>query len=124
VKDFNPADYMDSKGARRMSLFAQYAVAAAQLAADDAGLVLTDAERPKAASAIATGSGGAIDTMEESEVLNTARRKPGQPVLHPDDGAEYGRLPGLDASRAARACAGERRRLREAGCIRTSKRSR
>ena len=70
VKDFEPGHYMDSKGARRMSRFAQFAVAAAQLAADDAGLVLNDAERSRAASAIATGSGGAIDTMEEVMVLN------------------------------------------------------
>ena len=69
VKDFQASRYMDSKAARRMSRFAQLAVAAAQLAADDAGLVLTDPERPRAASAIATGSGGALDTMEEALVL-------------------------------------------------------
>lgn len=69
VRDFEPANYMDSKGARRMSRFAQFAVAAAQLAADDAGLVLSDAERGRAASAIATGSGGAMETMEEVMVL-------------------------------------------------------
>jgi 3-oxoacyl-[acyl-carrier-protein] synthase II len=69
VRDFDPGRYMDSKGARRMSRFAQFAVAAAQLAADDAGLVLSDDERRRAGSAIATGSGGAIDTMEEVLVL-------------------------------------------------------
>lgn len=69
VKDFEPARYMDAKEARRMSRFAQFAVAAARMAADDAGLELTDAERPRAASAIATGAGGAIDTMEETKVL-------------------------------------------------------
>lgn len=69
VRDFDPGRYMDSKGARRMSRFAQFAVAAAQLAADDAGLVLNDGERRRAGSAIATGSGGAIDTMEEVLVL-------------------------------------------------------
>ncbi|MCC7364503.1 MAG: beta-ketoacyl-ACP synthase II [Dehalococcoidia bacterium] len=69
VKDFEPGDYMDAKGARRMSRFAQFAVAAAQMAADDAGLVLNDEERPRAATAIATGAGGAIDTMEEMQVL-------------------------------------------------------
>lgn len=69
VKDFDPSQYMDSKAARRMSRFAQLAVAAAQLAADDAKLELTDEERPRAAAAIATGSGGAIDTMEEVMVL-------------------------------------------------------
>jgi 3-oxoacyl-[acyl-carrier-protein] synthase II len=69
VKDFEPGHYMDSKAARRMSRFAQLAVAAAKLAADDGGLELTDEERPLAASAIATGSGGAIDTMNEMQVL-------------------------------------------------------
>jgi len=69
VRDFDPGHYMDSKGARRMSRFAQFAVAAAQLAADDANLVLNDGERRRAGSAIATGSGGAIDTMEEVLVL-------------------------------------------------------
>ena len=69
VKDFEPGRYMDGKGARRMSRFAQFAVAAAQLAADDAGLVLAESERRRAASAIATGSGGAIDTMEEILIL-------------------------------------------------------
>jgi 3-oxoacyl-[acyl-carrier-protein] synthase II len=69
VKGFEPGNYMDPKGARRMSRFAQFAVAAAQLAAEDAGLVLDDSERSRAASAIATGSGGAIDTMEEALVL-------------------------------------------------------
>ena len=69
VKDFEPGRYMDSKGARRMSRFSQLAVAAAKLAADDAQLVIGDSERSRAASSIATGSGGAIDTMEEMMVL-------------------------------------------------------
>jgi 3-oxoacyl-[acyl-carrier-protein] synthase II len=69
VKDFDPANYMETKSWRRMSRFAQFAVAAAKEAADDAGLLLSDDERPRAASAIATGSGGAIDTMEQQETL-------------------------------------------------------
>ncbi|MEP7214905.1 MAG: beta-ketoacyl-ACP synthase II [Anaerolineaceae bacterium] len=91
VKGFDPSKYMDSKGARRMSRFAQLAVAAAQLAADDAQLVLTDNERSRAASAIATGSGGAIDTMEEMMVLK--ERGPNRvspfyiPVMAPNMGA-------------------------------------
>ncbi|MEO6397388.1 MAG: beta-ketoacyl-ACP synthase II [Tepidiformaceae bacterium] len=91
VKDFDPGKYMDSKGARRMSRFAQLAVAAAQLAADDASLVLSDGERSRAASAIATGAGGAIDTMEEMLVLK--ERGPNRvspfyiPVMAPNMGA-------------------------------------
>lgn len=38
VKDFDPAQYMDKKAARRMELFCQYAVAAAGEAIKDAGL--------------------------------------------------------------------------------------
>ncbi len=91
VKDFEPGHYMDSKGARRMSRFAQFAVAAAQLAADDAKLVLADDERRRAASAIATGSGGAIDTMEEVFVLRDrgpARVSPFYiPIMAPNMGA-------------------------------------
>lgn len=69
VKDFKPGDFMETKDARRMSRFSQLAVAAARQAADDAGLELRDDERRRAASAIATGSGGAIDTMEEALTL-------------------------------------------------------
>jgi len=91
VKDFDVASYMDPKGARRMSRFAQFAVAAAQLAANDAGLVLKDSERSRAASAIATGSGGAIETMEESITLK--ERGPNRvspfyiPMMAPNMGA-------------------------------------
>jgi 3-oxoacyl-[acyl-carrier-protein] synthase II len=91
VKDFEAGKYMDSKGARRMSRFAQFAVAAAQLAADDAGLVLTDEERRRAASAIATGGGGVVDTMEEQMVL--VERGPSRvspfyvPIMAPNMGA-------------------------------------
>ncbi|MFN0093468.1 MAG: beta-ketoacyl-ACP synthase II [Dehalococcoidia bacterium] len=91
VKDFEAGRYMDTKAARRMSRFAQFAVAAAQMAADDAGLVLSDAERPRAASAIATGSGGAIDTMDEMVVLRdrgAARVSPFYiPMMAPNMGA-------------------------------------
>ena len=91
VKDFEPGNYMDSKGARRMSRSSQFAVAAAQLAADDAQLTLKDEERRKAASAIATGSGGAIDTMEEQMVLvekGPARVSPFYiPIMAPNMGA-------------------------------------
>ncbi len=91
VKDFDPGKYMDSKGARRMSRFAQFAVAAAQLAADDAGLVLGDDERRRAASAIATGGGGVIETIDEVNVLQ--ERGPGRvspfyvPTMAPNMGA-------------------------------------
>jgi 3-oxoacyl-[acyl-carrier-protein] synthase II len=68
VHDFEPARYMDSKEARRMGRFAQLAVAAARLAADDAGLELRDDERPRAAVSLATGAGGVVETIDEAKV--------------------------------------------------------
>ena len=91
VRDFEPGNYMDAKGARRMSLCSQFAVAAAQMAADDAGLVIRDEERPRCASAIATGAGGVLDTLDEFEVLLTrgpARVSPFYvPMMAPNMGA-------------------------------------
>ncbi len=61
------AEGIDSKAARRMSRFAQFCVAAAQEAADDAGLELSDEERPRAGVAMATGAGGVLNTFLETE---------------------------------------------------------
>jgi 3-oxoacyl-[acyl-carrier-protein] synthase II len=91
VKDFEPGRYMDSKSARRMSRFSQFAVAAADLAANDAGLVLDDGERSRAASCVATGGGGVSDTAEEMRVL--LEKGPGRvgaffvPIMAPNMGA-------------------------------------
>src|SRR5699024_12149759 len=42
VTDFDPSDYMEKKEARKMDLFAQYAVAASDMALKDSGLKITD----------------------------------------------------------------------------------
>jgi len=91
IKGFEVSRYIDLKTARRMSRFAQIAVAAAQLAANDAGLVLADEERPRAATAIATGAGGVIETMTELRILDErgpARVSPFYvPMMAPNMGA-------------------------------------
>lgn len=69
VKGFDPGTYMDTKAARRMARFAQFSVAAARLAADDAQLAITDENRRRVATAVATGGGGLIDTAEETVTL-------------------------------------------------------
>ncbi|MGK2964946.1 MAG: beta-ketoacyl synthase N-terminal-like domain-containing protein, partial [Tepidiformaceae bacterium] len=69
VKDFEAGHYMDHKTARRMSRFAQFSVAAAQIAVDDAKLTIADSERSRAATSVATGGGGLIDTADEMLVL-------------------------------------------------------
>jgi 3-oxoacyl-[acyl-carrier-protein] synthase II len=58
VKGFDPKDWMDFKQARRMSRFAQIAVAAARQAIDDSGLQIGDHNRDDIAVVVNTGGGG------------------------------------------------------------------
>ena len=64
VKDFNAKDHMDPKAARRMEVFAQYAVAAAKEAYEDSGLNIEE-EDPFRAGVI-VGSG--IGSLQELEL--------------------------------------------------------
>jgi 3-oxoacyl-[acyl-carrier-protein] synthase II len=58
VKGFEPKDWMDFKQARRMSRFAQLAVAAARQAIDESGLQIGDHNRDDIAVVVNTGGGG------------------------------------------------------------------
>lgn len=58
VKGFAPTNWMDFKQARRMSRFAQLAVAAARQAIDDSNLEIGDHNRDDIAVVINTGGGG------------------------------------------------------------------
>jgi len=62
VKDFVAGDYIDKRAARRMDPFAHYAVAAAKLARDDAGLDVS-AEPERIGAVVSTGVGG-LKTFE------------------------------------------------------------
>jgi 3-oxoacyl-[acyl-carrier-protein] synthase II len=64
VSDFNPADYLEKKEARRLVRFIQFAVAAAQLAAKDANLAITPENAPEIGVLIGSGIGG-IGFLEE-----------------------------------------------------------
>ncbi|MFC1571430.1 beta-ketoacyl-ACP synthase II [Candidatus Margulisiibacteriota bacterium] len=64
VKDFNPADYLDKKEARRLVRFIQFAVAAAQLAAKDANLEINANNSTETGVLIGSGIGG-IGFLEE-----------------------------------------------------------
>ena len=61
VKGFDPKDWIDFKQARRMSRFAQLAVAAARQAIDDSGLEIGDHNRDDIAVVVNTGGGGIGD---------------------------------------------------------------
>ena len=58
VSDFDPGDFMGRKNARRMDRFSQFAVAAARLAVDDAGLEVNGGDGIGAV--VGTGTGGGI----------------------------------------------------------------
>ena len=64
VKGFDPTDYMDRKEARRADLFAQFGVAAADLAVRDAGWDLSRPAGERTGVLIGSGIGG-IKTFEE-----------------------------------------------------------
>ncbi len=58
VKDFEPADYMDKKEAKRMDRYTQFAVAATKLAFEDAKMDLEKEDRDRIGVIIGTGIGG------------------------------------------------------------------
>jgi 3-oxoacyl-[acyl-carrier-protein] synthase II len=65
VKGFDPLQWMEKKESRKMDLFIHYALAAAQIAVDDAGLKVTDENRERVGVMVGTGMGG-IPALEES----------------------------------------------------------
>ncbi len=83
VKDFDPADYVDPKMARRMDVFVQYAAAAAKMALEDSGFQITDETAPLVGVLIGSGIGG-VETWETQHrnLLNGGPRK-GSPLFVP-----------------------------------------
>lgn len=72
IKDFQPEVYMPSAEARRMDKFAQYAVAAARMAVNDAGLTVDSSNTFRVGVVLGTGIGG-IETMVEQIATLTER---------------------------------------------------
>lgn len=66
VKNFNAADYMDKRTARRMELFSQYAVAASKEAVENAGLDM-EREDPFRVGVCVSSSVGSLQAMEKEE---------------------------------------------------------
>jgi 3-oxoacyl-[acyl-carrier-protein] synthase II len=65
VKDFRPLDYFDRKEAKKMDLFIQFALAAAHLAVEDAGINPAALEGGRTGVYVGSGIGG-IGTIEET----------------------------------------------------------
>jgi len=71
VKDFDPLDYVEKKEARKMGAFIHYAIAAADEAMKDSGLLITDENSEQVGTYISSGIGDfwAIE-REHSKLLN------------------------------------------------------
>ena len=63
LKDFNIENHMDKKEARKMDRFTQYAVVAAKMAVQDAGLNITCEIAPRVGVCVGSGIGG-LETLE------------------------------------------------------------
>ena len=71
VDDWDPSPWLDAKEARRLSRFQQFAVAAADQAAADSGLEITEANAPRVGVIVGSGIGGLSTMEEQKEVLDT-----------------------------------------------------
>ena len=63
IKDFHPADYIEKKEIKRMDRYAQYAMAAAQMAVESSKLNIDHINKERLGVIIGSGVGG-IETME------------------------------------------------------------
>lgn len=88
VKDFDPADFIDKKDARKMDRFAQFAVAASIMAVKDSGLDINEENSERIGVWIGSGIGG-METFENQyqNFLNKGYRRVSPffvPMLIPD----------------------------------------
>lgn len=68
VPDFDPTDYIDPRTAKRLGRFAQFALAAAQMAVEDSSIDLCREDPYKVGVFMATGIGGG-DTIETQTAI-------------------------------------------------------
>jgi 3-oxoacyl-[acyl-carrier-protein] synthase II len=69
VKDFDPLQFIPKKDVKKMDVFIQFAIAAAQFAMDDAGMSVTDEIATRVGVFIASGIGGFSTIEREHRAL-------------------------------------------------------
>jgi 3-oxoacyl-[acyl-carrier-protein] synthase II len=76
VSDFVADEYVDKKEARKMDLFIQYALAAADMALADSGLEITEENAERIGVVVGSGMGGlpAIEKYHEAMLKNSYRK--------------------------------------------------
>jgi len=83
VKGFDPVALLGARDARKVDRYAQLAIAAAQEAQSQAGLVIDDSNRDRVGVLIGTGIGGIITLMENADILNARGPERVSPFLVP-----------------------------------------
>lgn len=68
LNEWDPSQYLDSKEARRMARFQQFAVVAADEALKDSGLVINDSNAERVGVIVGSGIGG-LGTMEDQHSI-------------------------------------------------------
>ncbi len=84
VKDFEPANYMDRKEARRLDLYIQYALAATREAIADAALQFADEDPARIGVIVGSGIGGVHSTIEGHETAQTKGLNRVSPFMIPN----------------------------------------
>ncbi len=69
VRGFDPLQFIEKKDVKKMDVFIQYAIAAAQFAMDDSGFTVTPANAPDVGVFIASGIGGFTTIEREHRAL-------------------------------------------------------
>ncbi|MBI3243901.1 MAG: beta-ketoacyl-ACP synthase II [Chloroflexi bacterium] len=72
VKNFNPAQFMDPKEARRRDRFQQFATAAAKEALAHSGLEIREDNATRVGVFVSSGAGGIISLQEAVETINSS----------------------------------------------------
>jgi len=83
VKDFNPEDFIEKKEIKKMDLFIQYALAAAQFAMEDSGLVITEENAERVGVLVGAGLGGLPTIERYHEALQEGGYKKISPFFIP-----------------------------------------
>jgi 3-oxoacyl-[acyl-carrier-protein] synthase II len=83
VKGFDPLTWIEKKDIKKMDLFIQFAIAAAQFAMDDSKLAITPGIAPNVGVFIGSGIGGFITIEREHEALLTGGPRKVSPFFIP-----------------------------------------
>ncbi|OQY20159.1 MAG: beta-ketoacyl-[acyl-carrier-protein] synthase II [Desulfobacteraceae bacterium 4572_35.1] len=83
VKDFDPAKYIPKKEIKKMDLFIQYSLAAAEMAMEDSGLQINEENAERVGVLVGSGLGGLPAIEKYHDVLNKSGYKRVSPFFIP-----------------------------------------